>query len=201
MKLLIGFTEYPAATLMDLAAKVAANSGGAVWTGVAAQIAAVAAAALVLSSIGPGSGPGHTAQVRLASRGLADALNDFAVQVNETKTATDTDVAALDLPTAKDPVLSDATPDMQSNLVLSYGQMPGTVFGKFTAVGDNNRIYEAEWTLDPVAGPWTRVEGFTNTRKFLISDLVRGKDIYVRVRARNTKGAGPWSDVATIMVT
>ncbi|MDQ2868922.1 MAG: fibronectin type III domain-containing protein [Verrucomicrobiota bacterium] len=78
---------------------------------------------------------------------------------------------------------------------------PGTIFGSLKAVGSNNIIYEVEWALDPMAGPWTAGEPFTDTRRLILSGLPRGKDIFVRVRARNTNGPGPWSDVATIMVT
>jgi hypothetical protein len=38
-------------------------------------------------------------------------------------------------------------------------------------------------------------------RSFKFSGLTRGKDVWVRVRARNSVGAGAWSDPATIMVT
>ena len=46
-----------------------------------------------------------------------------------------------------------------------------------------------------------RSETFPNSRAFKFSGLTRGKDVWVRVRARNAVGAGAWSDPATIMVT
>ena len=61
-------------------------------------------------------------------------------------------------------------------------------------------MFEVEWAFDPVNGPWTQAEGGTNSRALPLSGLPRGKDIWVRVRARNVKGLGAWSDPATIMV-
>jgi hypothetical protein len=43
-------------------------------------------------------------------------------------------------------------------------------------------------------------EPFVNSRAFKFANLPRGKDVWVRVRARNVVGPGPWSDPATIMV-
>ena len=57
------------------------------------------------------------------------------------------------------------------------------------------------WTLDPNGISWSDPETFPNSRAFRFTGLTRGKDVWVRVRARNTIGAGPWSDPATIMVT
>lgn len=34
----------------------------------------------------------------------------------------------------------------------------------------------------------------------MFTGLTRGKDVWVRVRARNVKGAGVWSNPAVIMV-
>lgn len=136
-----------------------------------------------------------------ATAALAAALSSFAHDVNELPSLTDSQIASLGLPLQKDPVHTGGVPGVQADLVLRHGDMPGAVTGSLKAVGDNNIVYEAEWTLDPTAGPWTAGEPFTNTRKFTLSGLPRGKDVFVRVRARNTNGAGPWSDVATIMVT
>ncbi len=76
------------------------------------------------------------------------------------------------------------------------------ITGSFKHVGDNILIYEAQYTLgDPTVGPWIDIEPFSSSRHFEIPGLPRGKDVWVRVRARNANGPGPWSDPATTMVT
>jgi hypothetical protein len=102
------------------------------------------------------------------------------------------DIAALDLPVVKERVLSsggargaagpDAAPWRQAGRE-EYLHLPG------------------RWTFsDPNVGPWTDIDPFSNSRRFEIDGLTRGKDVWVRVRARNKNGFGPWSDPATIMV-
>ncbi len=53
---------------------------------------------------------------------------------------------------------------------------------------------------DPNSGPWTNIQPFSSPRRFEITGLERGKDVWVRVRPRNSNGAGLSSDPATAMV-
>jgi hypothetical protein len=65
---------------------------------------------------------------------------------------------------------------------------------------DGPSLYEAQWTLDPNETGWSDPVAFPNSRSFNFSGLERGKDVWVRVRAVNTKGPGPRGDPASIMV-
>ena len=117
-------------------------------------------------------------------------------------TVDETDLAGTGFPLVKERARSTTAPDAPSNLRLRHGQAPGDVGGMFTPPpGSNTRTFEGEWTLDPINGPSTRIEPFTNSRGLLFPGLPRGKDVWGRGRARNTIGASAWSDPATIMVT
>ena len=60
--------------------------------------------------------------------------------------------------------------------------------------------YEIQWTLEPMAGPWTSLPAVSNSQAMLITGLQRGTDYYFRVRAIGANGPSGWSDVATMMV-
>ena len=97
------------------------------------------------------------------------------------------------------PILQAPAPQ---NARLRHGQMPGSVDGTVDPIpGGNIRSYEGQWATDPVNGPWSETFTFPNSRSMRFDNLARGKDTWFRFRARNTVGAGPWSDPATIMVT
>ena len=132
---------------------------------------------------------------------LATSLGEVAANAPQMKAVTETDLAEIGLPIAKTPTRATAPPDTCENLRLSHGALPGEITGKCDPAPGNIRVYEAQWTLDPNGNSWSDAETFPNSRAFKFSGLARGKDVWVRVRARNSVGAGPWSDPATIMVT
>ena len=146
-------------------------------------------------------GPGTRAALTAAAATLAGSLSLLADNIMETPGVTDTDLAGSDFPILKERVRTTAPPAAPGNLRLRHGTMPGQVIGTCDPAGDNIRGYEGQWTLDLNAGPWTDLEPFPNSRALRGDDLPRGKDIWSRVRARNSIGAGAWSDPATIMVT
>lgn len=202
MKLRTGFLSYSASELLELAGKAIANTAGVpVWASLSAMIITIGALKDALEDAMTQSGAGHATIVDNARIALAKAMSDFASAVNGIAAATDDDIVALDLPVATNPVRSGAVPGMQLSLAMKHGPVSGVIVGSFKHVGTNILIYEAEYTMgDPNTGPWTAIEPFSNSRHFEIAGLERGKDIWVRVRARNANGAGPWSDPATTMV-
>src|SRR5205085_1070055 len=129
-------------------------------------------------------------------------LGDIADAANKTTTATEADLAGTGLPSVKQRVSLIDPPPAPGNLRLKHGQMPGDVDGSVDPIpGGNIRSYEGQWALNADAGPWSETFTFSNSRSIHFPGLARGKDTWIRVRARNTVGAGPWSDPATIMVT
>ena len=200
MKLKTGFTNYSPTDLADMGDKVTKNAVGPVWTALLALVTAVGNAVTALRNTMMSSGAGKAMAMQTGFQALAQAMTAFAKGANDTPGITDDDRATLDLPMVKTAVHSEKLAETQQDLRLKHGPVSGMIISAFKRTGDNIVIFEAQWTLDPNAGPWTDVEQFTNSRRFEITGLPRGKDIWVRVRARNSKGWGEWSDPATIMV-
>jgi hypothetical protein len=53
-------------------------------------------------------------------------------------------------------------------------------------------FFEIQWTADPKAGPWIRLDCFCSSR-VLLENQPRGRNLWYRVRARNGHGPGAWS--------
>ena len=124
----------------------------------------------------------------------------MATNLMETPAVTETELAETLFPMAKERERTTTVPAAPLDLQLKHGLLSGEVLGRCQALGENIKTYEIQWTLDPMAGPWTDGEPTSSSRGFKLSGLPWGKDIWVRVRARNVVGAGGWSDPATIMV-
>lgn len=149
-------------------------------------------------------GPGRSQAIDAAFDALAGLLGQLADNAPQIANVTDTDLAAIGLPLVKSPVRTTTPPAVCENLRLSHGANSGEITGKCDPAEGNIRFYEAQLALDPNGtngNGWSNTETFLNSRAFKFTGLARGKDVWVRVRARNTAGAGPWSDTATIMVT
>lgn len=99
----------------------------------------------------------------------------------------------------KKPVRREGPTDIPQNLRVKTTGTAGEALLKCKAVlyADG---YEAEYTLEPVTGPWVDGGVFTNSQRILFTGLTRGKDYYFRVRAYSATGKSGWSDVATMMV-
>lgn len=65
----------------------------------------------------------------------------------------------------------------------------------------NTNYYQFETTADPVNGPWSNPLTSTSSQKMMADGFTRGTDIYVRVRAANTNGDSPWSEIGSTLVT
>lgn len=202
IKLNTGFNEYSADDLAHLGDTVATNLPNiAALATLKPTPADIAAAVTALQNAMKMSGPGRAQAIDAAFDALADLLGEVATNAPQVAGVTDTDLAEIGLPQAKTPTRATTPPPAPQNVLLNHGANPGEVTGKCDPVGGNIRTYEGQWTLDPNAGSWSEPETFPNSRSFKWSGLARGKDTWFRMRARNTVGAGAWSDPATIMVT
>ena len=201
MKLKTGFGDYSADGLAHLGETVATNLPTlAVFAALKPTPAQITAAVEGLTAAMAMIGPGRRQAIATAFRVLADLLGEVATNAPQVTGATDTDLAQIGLPPVKTPTRVTSVPGVCENLRLRHGTMPGAVAATCKPPADNIRLYESQYTLDPSA-EWTNGESSPNSRAFLLTELPRGKDIWIRVRAINTIGAGPWSDPATIMVT
>jgi hypothetical protein len=107
-------------------------------------------------------------------------------------------MTGFDLP--KPHVLSTAPPNPPGNVRLRHGDNPEEVVPMCNPVV-GARVYEVQWTLDPNAGPWNNGGTFPSSREMKLTDLPRGKDVWVRIRMQDTRDPSAWGDPAPIMVT
>jgi hypothetical protein len=202
IKLNAGFSDYSDDDLQHLGETVAANIPTiAVLSTLKPTPADITAGATALKNAIAMVGPGRGQAILAARQTLSELLADVAANAPQISGVTDTDLAEIGLPKAKAPTRATQPPGICGNLRLFHGQNPGEITGRCDPAEGNIRTYEAQWTLDPNGSTWSDVETFPNSRAFKFTGLTRGKDVWVRVRARNAVGAGPWSDPATIMVT
>jgi hypothetical protein len=202
LKLNTGFGDYSADDLAHLGETVAGNLPGiAIFTTLIPTPAQIEAAVTALRAAIDMVGPGRKQAIGAGSGVLANLLGDVATNARQITGVDDTQLAEIGLPVAKKPARTTTVPDICLDLFLMHGQMPGQVRARCQPPAGNIRTYDLEWTLDPNGLEWTSGGTFANSRAFTLDELPRGKDIWVRVRARNTLGAGAWSDPATIMVT
>ena len=203
IKLNSGFSEYSADGLAHLGETVGKNLLSiailSTLKPTSAQITAAAAALRTAIALPPGSG--RTQSIEATFDTLAKLLGDVATNAPQISGVTDADLAAIGLKISKAPTRSTTTPAACLNLVLRHGENQGEVQGKCDPNEGNIRTYEGQWALDPNGNGWSELETFPNSRSFKFTGLTRGKDTWFRVRARNTIGAGAWSDPAVIMVT
>jgi hypothetical protein len=200
-KLKTGFTEYSASQLANLAERV----GAAValipkFSGVTPTPAVIAAQAADLREKMAANGPGAKTAMHTAMATLAASLSLMATNLNDTAGVTETDLAETLFPMAKERERTTQRPQAPDNLQIKHGPLSGQVVGRCRLRERNIRWLEIQWAFEPNAGPWIDGEPTSNSRELKLEGLERGKDIWVRVRARNVVGAGAWSDPATIMV-
>lgn len=202
IKLNTGFSDYSDDELVHLAEEVVANLALLViFASLEPTPAELTAAINDLKSAMAMKGPGRAQAIEAAFKALATLLGEIATNAPQVPGVTDAQLAEIGLPEAKAPTRATNPPDAPQDVRVNHGQMPGEVAGKCKPVPGNIRVYEGQWTLDPNATTWSDPETFPNSRSFKFTGLARGKDIWFRFRARNSIGAGPWSDPATIMVT
>lgn len=97
------------------------------------------------------------------------------------------------------PVRSTGPLPAPQNLRVKTTGTSGEALAKVAAVALASG-YEAQFTLDPLAGSWTSIDSVTDSQNIMFTGLSRGKDYFFRVRALGANGPSGWSDVATMMV-
>jgi hypothetical protein len=205
IRLISGYSDYSTDDLSHLGQTVAANLPGlGIFSTLKPTPVEITAAVTALQQAVMMKAPGRTQAIKAAFDALADLLGQVADNAPQVANVTDTDLAAIGLPVAKPKTRATTPPAVCENLRLSHGTQAGEITGKCDPADGNIRVYEAQWAFDPNGtngNGWSEPAPFANSRAFKFTGLTRGKDVWVRVRARNTVGAGGWSHPATIMVT
>lgn len=202
IKLNAGFTDYSDDDFAHLGEAVPGNIPKITILGTLKSTPAqITAAVGGLTSAMAMVGPGRAQAIIAARHQLGSLLAEVAANAPQIAGITDSDLAEIGLPIAKTPTRATQPPGVCGNLRLAHGVNPGEVTARCNPAEGNIRVYEAQWILDPNGATWSSPETFPNSRAFKFAGLTRGKDIWIRVRARNAVGAGPWSDPATLMVT
>lgn len=201
-KIITGYSDYSADDLWHLGDTVVTNLPGIpIFATLKPTVAEITAQTGALETAINMHGPGRKQSIQIAFDALAELLGQVAVNAPQVDGVTDAPLAEIGLPLVQPPTRATNPPDAPLDLRLDHGALPGDLAGRFKAPPGNNRVFEAQWTLDPNGNTWSEIITFTNSRALRLSSLPRGKDVWVRVRARNSIGAGAWSDPATIMVT
>ena len=201
VKLITGFGEYSADGLAHLGSDAAGNLLRLpIFGSLQPTPAEISTQVQGLLNATGMYGPGRSQAVDAAFNGLASLLSLVSMNAPQVKNVTDTDLAAIGIPVVKKPTRTTEPPNQVQNVMLFNGPNSGEVKGTCDPAGHNTRVYEAQWTLDPNNGSWGETSIFPNSRSIVFTGLARGKDVWVRVRARNVKGPGAWSNPAVLMV-
>jgi hypothetical protein len=145
-------------------------------------------------------GRDRLALIKTTRTALRRALEQLAHNLEAIPHVTDAQLAASGFDLRKSPTFSDKPVNAPVNVRMKSTGTRGEVQIMCNAVV-RAKAYQVQLALDLNAGPWTDAGIFPSTRRMIISGLERGKDHWTRVRAIGPKGAGAWSDPATIMVT
>jgi hypothetical protein len=89
-------------------------------------------------------------------------------------------------------------PGKVENLATTTGDNDGELEAQFKPQHDVADDYEVEWAT-ATDGPWQKFE-VVRVSKVTLTGLPSGAKVFVRVRARNATGRGPWSDIACARV-
>ncbi|MEO5719204.1 MAG: fibronectin type III domain-containing protein [Chthoniobacterales bacterium] len=201
IRLKTGYKDATADGIYHLGSTVSGNLPGLpVFATLKPTAAQIAAATLAVDAARKMFGPGRKQALKSAKLVLAVLLGDVATNAPQIPDCTDTDLAEIGLPVVKTPVKATNPPGECLNLRFFHDEMPGAIKGRCATLGGTIRVYEAQWALDPNGTGWSDPAPFPNSRAFKFSGLERGKEVWVRVRALNSKGPGPWSDPVCIMV-
>lgn len=129
------------------------------------------------------------------------AMKELAFYVNVTADG-DAEILASSGFVLVPPPQAVGYPGIPKNIRLVDGRISGELRLMFDAVR-NAREYEYTYAtaLDDSGEPeWSELQRTTNSRMNYISMLSPRDTCYVRVRARNGKGIGDWSEVVSIIV-
>lgn len=132
---------------------------------------------------------------------MLQAMKEIAFYVN-TVAKGDAQVLASSGFELVPPRQSSAYPNIPKDLRLLDGRFSGElrlVFGSMRSAWEYEYCYAT--SLDEQGEPeWNELQRTTNSRMNYIPDLTPGDRCYARVRARNGKGIGDWSEAVSIIV-
>ncbi|WP_437917996.1 fibronectin type III domain-containing protein [Sphingobacterium sp. LRF_L2] len=147
---------------------------------------------------------GSVLDKRLKRESRDNLLNGLTVLAHYVNTTANGNLAALTssaLILAKQPG-SKNEPIVVARIMLKDGPLSGQMRVDFTSQKD---IWDYEYELGQVlddSGIVTWEDSFltTSSRGNIVSSLVPARRYHVRVRARNSKGTGDWSESASMIV-
>ena len=99
----------------------------------------------------------------------------------------------------KAPATAQAVPDQVLNLTVSVGDNDGELDAQWDPVR-SAKSYQVQISADPITSTSWHDATPSSVSKTVIENLTSGTRMWVRVRAINKKGPGPWSDPATKIV-
>lgn len=146
------------------------------------------------------TGLDRSAAIKTTRSALRRVLEQLAHNLEAIPHVTDAQLATSGFDLRKSPTFSDEPVNAPVNVRMKSTGARGEVQVMCNAV-IRAKAYQVQFALDLNAGPWTDAGIFPSTRRMIIGGLRRGKDYWSRLRAIGPKGAGAWSDPATIMVT
>lgn len=136
-----------------------------------------------------------------ARKALLMAMHELAFYVN-TVARGDAEILASSGFELLAPPQSKQYPKVVTNIRLADGRFSGEIKLMFSALKE---AYEYEYNYSTVLGAdgdpvWGEVHRTSTSRMNYISGLPPGSTCYVRVRARNKKGIGDWSNSVSLIV-
>jgi hypothetical protein len=139
-----------------------------------------------------------TADKDAAIAALAAAANQIAAYVDLTANGDESKIlsAGLSIRAARTP---QTVPGQVMNLSLTTSDNAGALDAHWDSL-PGAKSFEVQTSPDPFTdATWRTADTVTNSTVTL-TGFTSGAKIWVRVRAINSKGKGPWSDVATKIV-
>lgn len=130
---------------------------------------------------------------------LIDMLQDLADELEEIADGDEVKLAATGYDINKTPVRHTTPPGTPQNVRVKPTGNPGEAIMRCDTQ-EQTTFFESRCSLSPSAGPYIAGSTKTSASKCAFTGLERGKDHYFQMRAVNSVGPGPWSDIAIMMV-
>ena len=149
------------------------------------------------------SGGGSVLEVSLKNESRNALIGGLRILAHHVNAVADGSLAILNstgLILAKQPSAVQV-PGISERVMVKHGHLKGQVRLDFTPV-KNTWEYDIEVGEADVDGllDWEDQYQSTSSRGIVLAPFISGTEVYVRVRARNGKGQGDWSEHASIVV-
>lgn len=129
---------------------------------------------------------------------LLIALGQLALHVENVSAGDAVKIQSAGM-TVKAPALPPTVPDQVLNLAVSAGDNDGELDAQWDPVR-GAKSYQIQTSPDPITPTSWHDATPSSGSKSIIGGLPSGTRVWVRVRAINKRGPGPWSDPATKIV-